>query len=555
MKNKILCGLLAGILSVSMVLGNCSSVLAANVKKDETVYVKTDKSGKENSVVVTDQLQNIDGMKEVDDISELKDITNVKGDETFDQNGNKLTWKNSSSNEIVYQGNTNKELPVGIELSYELDGKKIKPEELKGKSGHLKVDVAYKNNTKGNDYVPFLMMTVFIIDEDHFTNITTDEGRVLSDGERETVIGFGVPGIKAFMDASGKNELLEDIGSDIPEGFTLEADVTDYEDVTCISAALNDVFTEEEIDSIDGLDKLNNSMNELQDAATKLVDGSMELSDGTQKLKGASGELVAGVKKLDDGSVALANGIAEFLDGILALKTGAGQLEQGLTQVEKGAEGIGTLAGAITASIPDTVTDEVDVDVNIDNSDIREAVKQTLEANGVSDEIIGQVIANINDKTETKTVSATVEVKSDKTAIGNYSKMLTETATAVGSGTKALSEGASTLTAGLSKLELGAKTLNGGATELNKGLDTLYGGSGELVNGVNDLNNGAIELKDGMKKFNDEGISKLSKIFGDDLKKLVNRVNLLKANASDYKNCTGIADDMDGVVKFIFITE
>lgn len=33
-----------------------------------------------------------------------------------------------------------------VTFSYELDGRKIKPEDLAGKTGHLKIHVAYENH-------------------------------------------------------------------------------------------------------------------------------------------------------------------------------------------------------------------------------------------------------------------------------------------------------------------------------------------------------------------------------------------------------------------------
>ena len=63
--------------------------------------------------------------------------------------GDKLTWA-TDGEDIYYQGTTDKKLPVSVKLNYYLDGKQMKPSELKGKSGHLKITVDYKNNEKQN---------------------------------------------------------------------------------------------------------------------------------------------------------------------------------------------------------------------------------------------------------------------------------------------------------------------------------------------------------------------------------------------------------------------
>ena len=76
-------------------------------------------------------------------MSDLKEIENVKGDEKFKQLGDSLVWSGDHK-DICYQGTTDKELPVGIRISYKLDGKDISEKELKGKSGHLSIHYEYE---------------------------------------------------------------------------------------------------------------------------------------------------------------------------------------------------------------------------------------------------------------------------------------------------------------------------------------------------------------------------------------------------------------------------
>ena len=62
----------------------------------------------------------------------------LKEKKPFRRSGDNLTWDTNGA-DIYYQGTTEKELPVSVKLTYYLDGKKISPSELKGKSGHLKI--------------------------------------------------------------------------------------------------------------------------------------------------------------------------------------------------------------------------------------------------------------------------------------------------------------------------------------------------------------------------------------------------------------------------------
>lgn len=160
------------------------------IGKEETVYVLADSTGKERKVIVSDHLINDENKDTIEDASTLKDIENVKGDETFKQDGSKLTWQ-ADGNDIYYQGTSTKETPVSQTITYSLDGKEVKPEELAGKSGKVTIRFDYTNNetvkTKidGKEeeiYVPFAAISGMVLD-DSFSNVKVTNGKVISDGK------------------------------------------------------------------------------------------------------------------------------------------------------------------------------------------------------------------------------------------------------------------------------------------------------------------------------------------------------------------------------------
>ena len=350
--------------------------------KEETVYVNADATGNSDEVTVSDWLKNSGSVSgNLTDESILKEIKNVKGDETFTENGDQLTW-NTAGEDIYYQGTTDKELPVSVKLTYFLDGKEVKPDELKGKSGHLKIQVQYTNNEKktvtvdGKEeevYTPFIMMTGMILPNETFSNVTIDNGKVISDGSRNIVVGFGMPGLKDSLDLDEETtKEAEDKGVTIPENFEMEADVTDFTMSSTFTVALTDLLDDMDMDNIIDVDSLKDSLNELEDAALELVSGSGTLADGAstladgvssytagadelnagiQKYLGSNGELngsvteyvngvgkvVKGVKDYTSGTNALANGVTSYVVGEQKIAAGAAQLSQlskGLEQVQ-----------------------------------------------------------------------------------------------------------------------------------------------------------------------------------------------------------------------------
>lgn len=353
-----------------------------DVYKEETVYVNADATGNSDEVTVSDWLKNSGSVSgNLTDESILKEIKNVKGDETFTENGDQLTW-NTVGEDIYYQGTTDKELPVSVKLTYFLDGKEVKPDELKGKSGHLKIQVQYTNNEKktvtvdGKEeevYTPFVMMTGMILPNETFSNVTIDNGKVISDGSRNIVVGFGMPGLKDSLDLDEETtKEAEDKGVTIPENFEMEADVTDFTMSSTFTVALTDLLDDMDMDNIIDVDSLKDSLNELEDAALELVSGSGTLADGAstladgvssytagadelnagiQKYLGSNGELngsvteyvngvgkvVKGVKDYTSGTNALANGVTSYVVGEQKIAAGAAQLSQlskGLEQVQ-----------------------------------------------------------------------------------------------------------------------------------------------------------------------------------------------------------------------------
>ena len=312
--------------NVESIIDNSFNLFPA--EKNETVYVKTDANGKIRKIVVSDQLQNTGDTDTVKDHSNLTDIENVKGDESFKQSGSNLVWDNAGE-DIVYQGESNAALPVGLSVTYELDGKKITPKKLEGKSGHLRVTYNYTNDLEqtGGRFTPFLMVTGVVLDQDHFKNVEVgSNGHFESGGQRMTVVGYSVPGLLDYLDI---DEASADLSArlSLSNSFTFEADVEEYKTPLSGTIATNSIFSKMDSgDSIDSLDSLKSSLNTLADSSTQLVNGSAVLSSGVKELAGGASSLSSGVSKLTNGSRSLAEGTASLEKGAEQLNSGIGQM-------------------------------------------------------------------------------------------------------------------------------------------------------------------------------------------------------------------------------------
>ncbi|MDE7105475.1 MAG: hypothetical protein K2O36_06300, partial [Ruminococcus sp.] len=113
-------------------------------EKDETVYILAGADGSIQKVIVSDWLKNTKSKESISDISNLTNIENVKGDEMFTVSNNEVVWQ-SDGEDIYYQGVSEDDLPVGVKISYMLDGKSIAPDDMAGKSGKVTIRFNYTN--------------------------------------------------------------------------------------------------------------------------------------------------------------------------------------------------------------------------------------------------------------------------------------------------------------------------------------------------------------------------------------------------------------------------
>ena len=286
------------------------------VGKEETVYVVADNSGKAKDVIVSDWLKNPDGNETIEDVSDLKDIKNVKGKEKFEEKDGKITWK-AKGKDIYYQGKTDKELPVKQSISYYLDGEKMDPDEIAGKSGKVTIRFDYKNNQKTTTtvdgkkysvYVPFTIMTGMILD-DSFTNVEVKNGKVISDGDKNMVVGVAMPGLKDSLKVTS-SDFSEDI--DIPEYVEVTADVKDFSMDMTMSVMLSGITSSDNVEDFVDLSDLDDAIDTLSDSSSQLADGTKELREGLEQLRSKVPALADGAKTLNSSTESLRNGVSSL---------------------------------------------------------------------------------------------------------------------------------------------------------------------------------------------------------------------------------------------------
>ena len=615
----------------------------AETSKDETVYVLAGADGTVQKIIVSDWIKNAMATDSLDDKTELSDIENIKGDESFTLGGdNSCVW-DAQGNDIYYQGNIEKELPVQMSVCYTLDGQAIAPEALAGQSGHVTIRFDYQNmqyeevlldGKTEKIYVPFTMLTGMLLDTEVFRNVTISNGKLINDGDRIAVVGIAFPGLQEDL-AISKEKL------DIPDYVEISADVENFEMGMTMTLATTELFGAIDSDKLD-LHELSDAMAELTDAMGQLMDGSSQLYDGLCTLLEKSGDLVSGINKLAEGAAQLKAGAESLDSGAAQLQAGAAQLSSGLntlnanssslnggarqvfssllsmanTQLSEAGLSVPALTidnyasvlDGVIASLDDTavyqvaleqVTATVNANRGMIEERVTEAVQSQVEAamqseiearmqseaiqaqiNAVTQQTVGEqmqsdeIQALIASNTELQVRQAISKAMSSdavqaqlsaaaegaKSVIALKSSLDSYNAFYLGlitytSGVSSAAAGANELKTGADALKAGTSELSAGAAELLQGIQTMKDSAPALVDGITQLRDGSMELSDGLKQFNEEGIQKLIEAVDGDLDGLSDRIRVTADVAKHYASFSGICEEMDGDVKFIYKTD
>lgn len=601
-KNKSI----ASVCTLAILAASASPVLAESsyIKKDETVYTILKKDGTVEKNIVSEWLSGDGSLDKINDKSILKDIKNVKGDEKPTINGESVTW-DTTKEDLYYQGKTDKQLPITADIEYELDGRSVTADEIKGQSGKVKITIRLKNNESRNVnisgenrtvYVPFITATEILMPRENFKNIKSNSGKTLDDGKTSSITAVSSPGLEASLDMGGEfNSIFDKISSTI----TIEAETTDFKVPEIMIAATSDMSALEDIDSDSDLSDITSMIDKLKAAGKELL-------NGTEQLYKGSSELASSYEKFDAGTQTLSGGINKLTDGVgligknvPALNNGAQKLMNGIERLSAGQDKFTTGVSMYVENTSNLYNAYSDIDNGIKNAaggakQLASALSGASSSGGSLSQLSESISANEGLASEMGSAAQTIlsdENASEESkaaakqiiALSQKSQAISQKQeSAVGGASDAISSAqgglqqaasaAKELSAGLSQLSEGSSRYNskfaqlveaGNTLEENSGkldgsTDKLYEGSQQLYNGTTQLQNGTNQLVAGgleLRKGSDSLASNSKKILAG-TKKLQGGSKQLydgvkKANSevtSEVSSKSGKIDDIEKLV-------
>lgn len=549
MRNSKIIKILSIVLIFLMVVSN--SVLAVdNVKKDETVYVTLTSDGKAKEKIVSVHLH-VDEVKgKLEDKSILKNIENIKGEEKPIKNGEKLTWE-TNKNDLFYQGNTDKELPVEVNISYYLDEEEIKPEDLAGKSGNIRIVIDLENKLKHRKYIngsekeiytPFVGGVVLNLPMDKFKNVKVNSGKVVTDGNNQVVTLGTLPGIKESLDSDM---------FDIKETFEIKSEVEDFEMgpiMITLTPSIPEIGELDKVEDITGLiggvKKLKDASSKLADATTKLKEGQISLAENIVKIKNGAAKLGTSAKELKKGILDIDNGIEKAYngskkvsDGAKMLSESAGKLGQGAMEFGNGALNFSQKSqefskGSVKVSKGvDTIANKTG-DLSTGAKDLAKGTEELVKGHEELNKGVLKALGGLEKLKQGK--EKEIEVIDlllkgvDKLLDGSKKLQKNPATKSVGDtlvkgltkqkeGLEGLKTSGNEFMTGLKELEEGIKSIEAGSNKLTKEMKNLNKGQQKLADGLNKLDKGTNSLKPAAKKLAEgskgltEGANKLAK--------------------------------------------
>ncbi len=352
----------------------------------------------------------------------------------------------------------------------------------------------------------------------------------------------------------------------------------------------------------DGIGTFHKSFSKYADGVKKLNKGAKSLASGAKTLADSIGSLATGTDSYVKGAKSFAEGVSGYIAGEKAISqindalapnaaaltsTGKSVLE-GVTSYTDATAEANKQADSVAAEASKTATALGNVDYNgiIAMLEASKAASSSEEEKAAIDAYITQLksVADVAGKAVTTAQSATtvagtlnaVTAQNDtlkngadklNTALGEAAKGIKGIDTCVKqlnpyndtllSAAASLSDEdtVNALTSGATALSTGAQSLSKGAAGLQKGLNGLNQATKQVGIGIGQLATGSGALTTGLGTFKSEGTGKLQTEYDSKVKTVLKRFQSLTGNKASYKSFSGIADNTDGSVKFIFQTE
>jgi len=506
------------------------SAAKADMQKEEVVYANLKATGEVGEIYVVNIL-NVRKAGTVADYGWYLAVKNLTNTLTL-AHGDGMVTADLPAGNFYYQGTLDgADLPWVISIAYYLDGRRLAPAELAGRSGRLQIALSTAANPKVDKsfYDNYILQISLYLDADRCSNIRADGATIANAGGSKLLNYTVMPGKDADIDVSAdvtdfsmKGIEMSAVPFSMPFQTPDASELTD--DMTLLSDAISDLY--------EGIGELKNGVWKLKDGSEDLKSGSAGFKKGLNDLNAGSASVVSGSSQIKDGLAAMLASLTGSSGGfslgslvslpgsLRSLATGLNDISSGLTLLKGNFAAAYTALNTAMSAIPGhTITaadlaplyaDSPGSSALIDR--LYETYAAAMAAKATYDAVkpaFAAVESNIDTMTGSiGTISGTLSAMADgieaglaaggvDTAIAALTSGVSDLLTNYNTfhqGLVAYTGGVSSLAANYSALNTGIAGMSDGAGSLYSGVRELYDGTGELNTAVADMP-GQIELK------------------------------------------------------------
>lgn len=518
MRKQLQYTMLAGMLALPTIIGPASAGAETEgsvTSKDEVVYATLKANGELGPIYVVNTLE-VARAGEILDYGSYSSVKNLTDLTELEKENEGVRLDASEEGKFFYQGNLaeGKELPWDVTVTYLLDGKKVEPAELAGKSGKLEIVIETTENGEVESvfYENYLLQVSLML-PNTYQDIEAVDGMIANAGKNKQITFTVMPGQEEKLTVAAAVKDFELDGVQIAAvPSTLPIDTTGTEGMTEEMGQLSDAIKQLN----DGVAELEDGVSQLHDGTGQLRDGSGQYKNGMTQLNGSSAELVNASSSIQDAlkkiNAGLSSDAAQVdLSELAELPEGLTQLAEGLKETADGmallmenyAKAYGALDGAIK-EIPAQQLSEEEIAALYTSGADSETVDKLVAAYSASQKVKGTY-----DQTGQAFAAVETSLNQMENAVRGMSGSLSSIAAELSaslkdtdlSGLAELQKGIAALSSNYSSFHSGLVSYTGGVSELSSsygklhsGLVGLSEGTGELENGIGELQNGTAEL-------------------------------------------------------------
>ena len=519
---------------------------ALALEKNETVYGRLGTNGAVKNVLVSEHILNKDSADTLEDYSELEDILNVNDDRTFTKKNNKLIWT-ANGKDIFYQGKTDKELPIKVNISYKLNGKTMKLNDMISKNGNVTITLKYPNSDmhiiNGETlYTPFIVTMGTIIDSENNKNIKVSNGKVITNGKSNIIIALSTPGLYESLNI---DELVN------MDTITINYDTTKFELASIYNVVTSKLISIDDLAIFDQVDSIYGQVNLLSENMNKIDDGAKKIAAGSNLLKSKLGESINSIENK--------NALTDEQVSVIKDKT----VQATMSKLDETA--LEEIADTTWTAVKEQLDNSTDTTVS---TYVSNAISTILSSDSTTTILatylgspanLAKYFSCINgDET------ACADLVTNNIDINTVNAFVTQLTTSMGTAasntvyyiaentsksvSKSITKKTAESTAGSVSESLAPQVANEVKNASIDSLNTLYNGISELDEGINTLSSG-------ISTFNNKGISKISSLANGKLKGLTSKLKSLVNLGNNYNSF--VSGDLlnSGETKFILIID